>query len=198
MNITSLVKRATAPAVAFVCVGAGGLLLVPRDDSNDERLPTLVASSDIADGTDAARVRSRVEVRMLPPEARASGALSSTDEIPDGVLAYSHESGQQILTSSFAADRIAALGDSFVAVSIRVDSPRWVGPLVTTGRIVDVYEVDAEEVRLITTDAVIVDAPDPENLGAKDDSVVVLGVRKDALSAVVLAASNNAIWLVGS
>ena len=198
MNITSLVKRATAPAVAFVCVGAGGLLLVPRDDSNDERLPTLVASSDIADGTDSARVRSRVEVRMLPPEARASGALSSTDEIPDGVLAYSHESGQQILTSSFAADRIAALGDNFVAVSIRVDSPRWVGPLVTTGRIVDVYEVDAEEVRLITTDAVIVDAPDPENLGAKDDSVVVLGVRKDALSAVVLAASNNAIWLVGS
>jgi hypothetical protein len=61
-----------------------------------------------------------------------------------------------------------------------------------------VYEVDAEEVRLITTDAVIVDAPEPENLGAKDDSVVVLGVRKDALSAVVLAASNNAIWLVGS
>lgn len=198
MNVKSIVKRATAPAVAFVCVGAGGLLLVPRDESNEEKLPTLVAASDIADGTDAARVRGRVEVRMLPPEARVSGALTSADEIPDGVLAYAHESGQQILTSSFAADRIAALGDDFVAVSIRVDSPRWVGPLVTTGRIVDVYEVDAEEVRLITTDAVIVDAPEPENLGAKDDSVVVLGVRKDALSAVVLAASNNAIWLVGS
>ncbi|MEY4223210.1 MAG: hypothetical protein RIS33_144 [Actinomycetota bacterium] len=198
MNVKSIVKRATAPAVAFVCVGAGGLLLVPRDESNEEKLPTLVAASDIADGTDAARVRGRVEVRMLPPEARVNGALTSADEIPDGVLAYAHESGQQILTSSFAADRIAALGDDFVAVSIRVDSPRWVGPLVTTGRIVDVYEVDAEEVRLITTDAVIVDAPEPENLGAKDDSVVVLGVRKDALSAVVLAASNNAIWLVGS
>ncbi|MBU3688710.1 MAG: hypothetical protein B7C54_12685 [Acidimicrobiales bacterium mtb01] len=198
MNLKSIVKRATAPMVAFVCVGVGGLLLLPRDESNDQRLPTLVAASDIADGTDAARVRSRVEVRMLPPEARASGVLSAAEEIPDGVLAYSHESGQQILTSSFAADRIAALGDDFVAVSIRVDSPRWVGPLVITGRIVDLYEVDAEEVRLITTDAVIVDAPDPENLGAKDDAVVVLGVRKDALGAVVLAASNNAIWLVGS
>jgi len=198
MNITSKIKRATAPAVAFVCVGAGGLLLVPGGEASEERLPTLVAASDIVDGTDATRVRSRVEVRMLPPDARANGALTSADEIPDGVLAYSHESGQQILTSSFAADRIAALGDNFVAVSIRVESPRWIGPLVTTGRIVDVYQVDAEEVRLITTDAVIVDAPDPENLGAKDDSVVVLGVRKDALSAVVLAASNNAIWLVGS
>lgn len=198
MNITSKIKRATAPAVAFVCVGAGGLLLVPGDEASEERLPTLVAASDIVDGTDATRVRSRVEVRMLPPDARANGVLTSADEIPDGVLAYSHESGQQILTSSFAADRIAALGDNFVAVSIRVESPRWIGPLVTTGRIVDVYQVDAEEVRLITTDAVIVDAPDPENLGAKDDSVVVLGVRKDALSAVVLAASNNAIWLVGS
>lgn len=198
MNLKSIAKRATAPAIAFVCVGVGGLLLVPRDESTDERLPTVVATGDIADGTDAARVRSRVEVRMLPPEARASGALSSTDEIPDGVLAYSHETGQQILTNSFAADPIAALGDDYVAVSVRVDSPRWVGPLVTTGRIVDVYEVDAEEVRPITTDAVIVDAPDPENLGAKDDAVVVLGVRKDALSAVVLAASNNAIWLVGS
>lgn len=198
MNVKSMIKHATLPVVAFVCVGAGGLLLIPRDDSNDELLPTVVATSGIADGTDVARVRSRVEVRMLPADARANGALASPDDMPEGVLAYSLESGQQVLVSSFAADRIAALGDDFVAVSIRVDSPRWVGPVVTTGRIVDVYEVDDTDVRLITTDAVIVDSPSPDGLGSKDESVVVLGVRKDSLSAVVLAASKNAIWLVGS
>ena len=198
MNVNSRVKRAIAPAVAFVCVGAGGLLLLPNDKNDGERYPTLVATSDIPDGADAARVRSRVEVRMLPPEARASGALSSLDEVPDGVLAYPHEAGQQVLATSFAADRIAALGADFVAVSIRVDAPRWVGPLVTTGRIVDVYEVGPDSVRLVTKDAVIVDAPDPSEVGSKDESLVVLGVRSAALGEVVLAASNNAICLVGS
>ena len=199
-NVQSL-KRFAPATLAFVLVAFGTLLVLPKNDeaaNADERQPTLVLVRGVEAGTPASELVTDVEVKMLEPDARATGALSSLDEIPDGVLISNHVPGEQLLKSSFAANVVEGLGVGFVAVSVRLDAQRWVGPLVTTGDVVDVYDIGDEVALPIARDAVVLEAPTPTDLGPRDEAVISLGVPQSSLSAVLVAANDNRIWLVGA
>lgn len=194
-------RRFVPPALAFLLVGFGTLLVLPDDDEIAEarqRFPTLVVTSDIESGTSATELRSNTEVRFLEADARALGALSSLDEVPEGVLRFDHVVGQQLLRSSFATNVVVGLGEGFVAVSVRLDTERWVGPLVTTGEVVDLYDIGLDTASPIARRAVVLDAPSPLDSGPRDVAVISLAVPEPALSAVLIAASQGRIWLVGS
>lgn len=194
-------KRFVPAGVAFVLVAFGTLLVLPSNDETakaDLRRPTLVLSTDVESGTSTADLTAQVEVKMLEIDARASGALSSLDELPDGVLVSDHVAGQQLLSSSFAANVVEGLGEGFVAVSVRLDAERWVGPLVTTGDVVDVFDIGVDAATPIARRAVVLESPSPTDLGPRDEAVISLGVPEASLSAVLVAASENRIWLVGT
>lgn len=194
--------RRFVPAItAFVLVAVGTMLVLPSNDDRanaDQRLATLVAKSSIEAGVESDQLGSMVEVRMIPIEARAAGALASVEEIPEGVLIADFVSGQQLLASSIAENIVKGLGDGFVAVSVRLDLQRWAGPVLTTGNIVDVYDIFESAATLIAPKAVVLDAPTVESLGSRDESIVTLGVPESALAQVLVAANENRIWLVGS
>lgn len=199
MNITRL--REFAPAIgAFALVAVGTFVALPKDDPADatDLVPTVVATEDMPGGSDSDEVRSKVEIRFIDPAARARGALSTTAAIPDGVLIADLVTGQQLLSTSFSSTAVAALGDDYVAVSVRLDPQEWVGPVIITGNTVDVYDVFNEETTLVARGAVILDAPDPRSLEPTDDTVVSLGVRRESLPALLVAATNNRIWLTGA
>jgi hypothetical protein len=106
--------------------------------------------------------------------------------------------GQQLLVTSFADDAVAAVGAGRVSVSVRVDSQRWVGPFNTTGTVVDVYAIDENGATKISSGAVILGSPSTEDLTPKQDSIVSLAVREETLQAVLVAASENRLWMVGA
>jgi hypothetical protein len=56
-----------------------------------------------------------------------------------------------------------------VAISVRLDSQRWVGPVLLTGRTVNVYDIDPEGPRLISPEAVVVEAESPNNVDPKQE-----------------------------
>lgn len=201
MNITFSVKRFGPAVLAFLLVVFGVLLLLP-DDGNEAKanleVPVVVAESSLASGATASQVRGGVAVRMVPETARAAGAFSSIDEIPDGILAYSHVAGQQILKTSFSVNQLVALGDGYVAVSIRVESQRWVGPYVMSGTSVNIFDTEVTTASLISSDAVILGVPETEDLEPKEDTIISLGVKRESLNAVLVAASENRIWLVSA
>lgn len=199
-NLQSL-KRFAPAALAFVLVVFGTLMVLPQDDETanaDERQPTLVLTTDAEAGTPIADLTASIDVKMLEADARATGALASLDALPEGVLVADHVAGQQLLATSFAANVVEGLGDGFVAVSIRLDAQRWVGPLVTTGDVVDVYDIGVDAALPIARRAVVLEAPSPTDLGPRDEAVISLGVPESSLSAVLVAASDNRIWLVGA
>ncbi len=201
MNLAASLRRHRVTIAAFFLVLIGTLAVVPRGDESataTEKIPTLVVTSAIAKGSSSALVRASVEVRDLDADARATGALSSLDEIPDGVLVSAHVAGEQLLVSSFASDEVSALGPGFVSVSIRLDAQRWVGPLLTTGDTVDVFDVTDTGSTKIATKAVIIDAPSAAEVGPRDESIVSMGVPASALPAVLSAATSGRIWLVGA
>lgn len=192
--------RTIGPALAaFALVTIGTLIALPNDDSADanDKVPTVVATATMSSGTDTSDVRTKVEIRDLDPSARAQGALTSIDEIPDGVIAIGLVPGQQLLESSFASTSVAALGPDYVAVSVRLDPQQWVGPVIIAGNVVDVYDVFNEVTTLVAHEAVILDAPAADGLAPQDETIVSLGVRKESLPAVLVAATNNRIWLTG-
>lgn len=195
----SLVRKAAPAAAAFSIALVGIFFLVPRDDKADEQLvPVVVATRSLSDGTTTNAVRNGAEVRMVAASARAEGALGSLDSFPDGVLAYDHVVGQQILLTSFAQSRVRSLGTGYSAISVKLDPQRWVGALIEAGRIVDVYDTDGVAPRRVATRAVILEAPDPADLLPGDDTLVSLGVPEDSLADVLVAVANNRVWLVGS
>jgi len=199
-SIQSL-KRFAPAVLAFVLVAFGTFMVLPKDDdvaNADQRQPTLVLTADVETGTPVADLAADIEVRMLEADARATGAISSIDDLPEGVLIADHVAGQQLLSSSFAANVVEGLGEGFVAVSVRLDAQRWVGPLVTTGDVVDVYDIGVDAATPIAREAVVLEAPAPTDLGPRDESVISLGVPERSLSAVLVAASANRIWLVGA
>lgn len=194
-------RRFAPAALAFVLVAFGTLMVLPDDDevaNADQRRPTLVVTVDAESGTPSTDLRDSVEVKMLESDARATGALSSLDDLPEGVLVADHVAGQQLLASSFAANVVEGLGSGFVAVSVRLDAQRWVGPLVTTGDVVDVYDIVDGVATSIARDAVVLEAPVPTDIGPRDEAVIALGVPQGSLSAVLIAASESRIWLVGA
>ena len=201
MNIKFTIKRFGPAVLAFLLVVAGVLLVLPQDDKEakaNQEVPVVVATGSLASGASANQVRNSSEVRMVPATLRAAGAFASIEEIPDGVLAYSHVTGQQILKTSFSVNQLLALGDGYVAVSIRVESQRWVGPYVMAGKSVNIFDTNVTTASLISSDAVILGTPETADLEPKEDSIISLGIRQESLAAVLVAASENRIWLVST
>ena len=199
-NLQSM-KRFAPAVAAFVLVAFGTLMVLPKNDeaaNADERQPTLVLVREVEAGTAVSDLVTAVDIKMLEAEARATGARSSLDDLPEGVLVADHVAGEQLLESSFAKNVVEGLGVGFVAVSVRLDAQRWVGPLVTTGEVVDVYDIGDDVASPIARDAVVLEAPSPTDLGPRDEAVISLGVPRTSLSAVLVAASEGRIWLVGA
>lgn len=189
------------PAVAaFLLVTAGTALALPRGGDGTTAaslVPTVVARAEIPAGTRSDEMRELVKLTGIPAGGRAEGALSSLDDIPDGVLLATHVPGQQVLTTSFAATPVAALGEGYVAVSMSLDPQRWTGPLRVTGQRVDIYGIESGGAVLLSPGAVVLDPSTTSDAASADESVVTFGIKEDTVSAVLLAASDKRIWLVG-
>lgn len=190
-------RRIIPAALVFCTVAVGVYAAVPGRDARDASLvPVVVAAGRLDEGTAAMVVRRNVSVRMVPADARASGAITSVDRIPDGVLAYPLVGAQQLLTTSFAEDHVSSLGADYVAVSVMLDTQRWAGPVLQSGRRVDVWDTDEAGPKLVASDAVVLDPPSPAGLKADADTIISLGVRADSVAGVLLAAANKRVWLV--
>lgn len=198
MNNPSPRRRLVPATAAFAMTFVGVLALAPRSDESDgDLVPVLMATRELSDGTPADVVGGAVEVRMISSSVRADGAITSTDALPEGVLAYDLVAGQQVLATSFAESRVRSLGDGYVAVSVKLDPQRWVGALLEAGRIVDVYDTSETGPQRIASRAVILQSPETADLAPSEDTLVSLGVPEASLGDVLLAISNNRIWLVG-
>ena len=198
MNIKKAGRKFLPAVVVFSLTFVGVLALAPRDKKTDDSLvPVIVATRSLADGTRTSDVRKAAAVRMVPESARAAGALTRLQAMPDGVLAYDHVAGQQLLSTSFAGSHVRSLGIGFVAISLKLDPQRWVGAWLEAGRIVDIYDTADTGPRLVASRSVILSAPDPAELQPNDDAIVSLGVPKESLSDVLSAAADNRVWLVG-
>ena len=210
-------RRLIVPLAAGALVTLGTLLLVtPGGSGTDtaepapELFPTVVAAEPIAAGTPIAGLAERLEIRMLPADARATGTFASLDEIeahaePDEAIVVDDLAiGEHLLRTDVASDPVAAVaegyGRDYVAVSVRVDPQRWVGPFSTTGAEVDVYStgVDGTASRLIVSAARIIAAPDTAELDPRSESVITLAVPADSVTAVIDAAATGTLWTVGS
>jgi hypothetical protein len=186
--------------IAFILIAVGTVVLINARESSVaslDRVPTLVLTERVEQGTNSVNLVSLIEIRQFEPEARPEGALSSIEELPEGVLASTHVAGQALLATSIAPNRVAPLGPGFVAISVRLDSQRWVGPVLLTGRTVDIYDIDPDAPRLISPAAVVVEVISPTAVDPKQETILSLGVREETLPAVLAAASDNRIWLVG-
>lgn len=198
MSNPSLGRRLLPASAAFAMTFVGVLALAPRGDDTDRDLvPVLMATRGLSDGTSTDVVAGAVEVRMVPASVRADGAFTSADALPEGVLAYDLVPGQQVLSTAFAESRVRSLGDDYVAVSAKLDPQRWVGALLEAGRIVDVYDTTETGSVRIASRAVILQSPDTADLAPSEDTLVSLGVPEASLADVLLAISNNRMWLVG-
>ena len=195
--------RILAPLGVGIFVMVGTLALLGKEDSSADGvlIPTLVATRAIPASTPVADLAEYTEIRDLPAAARATGALGSTAELSAdlgvGVVARGLVPGQQVLSSSIAADPIAAVADDHVAVSVRLEPQRWVGPFQTTGATVAVYEIGETGSKSIVDEARIVLSPDPNGLEPKSEAVITLAVPANRVSAVIAAAATGKLWLVG-
>ena len=194
------IRRFAPAAGAFLLVAGGTLFALPNSDdggSTTKQLPTVVAIAPLAGGSDSEQVRASVEIRQVDIEDRPVGALSATSEIPDGVLVAPHVVGQQLLETSFAENKVEALGDNYVSVSVRLESQRWVGPVLISGMTVNIFEITLTGATEVAKKAVVLEAPTPDDVEPKADAIVSLGIPRDSLPKVLLAASENRLWLVG-
>jgi hypothetical protein len=197
---TSRILRYWPSLIAFMLIAVGTVVLINARDSSVaslDRVPTLVLTERVEQGTSSANLVSLLEIRQFEPDARPEGALSSLEDLPDGVLASTHVAGQALLATSIAPNRVASLGPGYVAISVRLDSQRWVGPVLLTGRTVEIYDIDPTAPRLISPAAVVVEVISPTAVDPKQETILSLGVREETLPAVLAAASDNRIWLVG-
>jgi hypothetical protein len=199
----TIVRRAIKylPALlAFGCVLGGSLLLLPRDQDTAGAQPlvgVVVLSRDMAEGTPADEVRGAAELRQLPREAVPEGSLDSLNDITGGVLAVDHVAGQQLTAHSFARNRVAAVGADFLVVSVRLPAQSWTGAFRIAGDVVDVYALSDDDASLVSSDAVVLDSPPLDEVQPSTDSVITLAVRRATLPAVLLAAREERLWLVG-
>ena len=195
-------RRAAVPIAAFAITAVGLYALTADGSTTTEVAPdgvaTVVATRAVAAGASTAEIIAASEVRMLPATARAEGALTATDAVPSGILVTDLVPGQQVLSSSVADDVVDALGDGLVAVSVRLDPQRWSGPFTTTGDIVDVHEVADTGTTVLATEVRIVATPDTAELDPRSEQVITLAVPSDTVGAVITAAADNRLWLVGS
>lgn len=198
---SGLVRRVGPALAAFVLVALGVMVLAGggRDSAtaeSDALRPTVVAVGPIEAGTAVDALGSRVEVRMLPEDARAQGAVESVTQLPTGVLAGAHVAGQQVLSTSVIDDVRARLGKGMVAVSAKLDPAQWSGPVATTGTRVNVYAIGGPSADLIAVGVVVLNAPDPSTLAPQQEAIVTLGVPDAQVSRVIGAVAGAGIWLV--
>jgi hypothetical protein len=197
MKIREKLKKYWVPIAVFVLATAGLISLLPRSDNAADatiEFPTLIVTSDLPAGTDSSIVQLHVDVRLIPASARASGALASLGDIPHGLLNSHHVVGQQLLISSFDKNQVRAIGEGYVALSIRLDPQRWTGPYTASGQRVDIFDVGPTNVELISADAVIINAP-ATDIKPDDTSVVTFGVHRESVNAVLMAAKNDQVWV---
>ena len=200
MKISRKIKRFIPATAIFLLVTLGLLQLIPNEQNAvvaTELTPTVVFTQIATAGTNSSDLRAQIEIRMLEPQSRASGSLSSFDEIPEGVLVSDHVEGQQLLISSIAANAVEGLGAGFVAISVAMDSQRWLGPLLSTGTTVDVYEIVGDVSTRIAQNAVILNEPSTDDPASNDLQIVSLAVPGTSLNQVLVAANENRLWLVG-
>ena len=196
-----MLRRIGPALAAFVLVALGVLVLAgggkgAASASSDTLQPTLVAVAAIDAGTTTGSLGTKVEVRMLPADARAAGAVDSVGALPQGVLATDHVAGQQILASSIVDDVRSRLGKGMVAVSAKLDPAQWSGPVATTGNRVNVYAIGGANAELIATGVVVLSAPDPSAVTPQQEAIVTLGVPDAQVSRVIGAVAGAGIWLV--
>lgn len=200
MTIKDKLRRWAPAVVAFLLVAGGTLAALPSKPGKvgaTDLVPALFATSRMDAGTPSGEVRGNVEVRRIPADLRADGALSSESEIPAGVLAATHVAGQQLLRTSFAANRASAIGDGYAVVSVKLDAQRWLGPVKVTGKFVSVYSILEGHATLICSDAIVLDAPSTGDVKPTDNSVISLGVKREFLDQIVTAADEEHLWLTG-
>ncbi len=200
MRVPSTVRKFAPSVGAFVLVCAGALMLLPQNDASkaSSDVTVVIVTRALPEGTPSADVRDSLATRTIPAEAVVQGALTSVAQVPDGVLAVPLAEGQQLTPLSFASTRVAALGDGFVAVSVRLDSQRWTGPAKVTGERVDVYGVRTGATEILAAGATVLDSPPVDGLAPRDDAIVTLGVPRASVEAVLIAASEERLWLVGT
>lgn len=200
MRVNEKYKRFIPAIAIFLLVTFGLLQLIPTNKNvavSTELIPTVVFTQIASAGTNSSDLVSQIEIRMMDTQSRASGSLSSIEEIPSGVLVSDHVEGQQLLISSIAANAVDGLGVGFVAVSVAMDAQRWIGPLLATGTIVDVYEVIGETSTRIAENAVILNEPTVDESSSNDQTIISLAVPGSSLNQVLVAANENRLWLVG-
>ena len=176
------------------------MLALPREDgatTSADLVPTVVATARLERGTTTSDLLRNAEVRLLPRDARADGAYEALSDVPAGVLTSPHVRGEQIIPESIAESQVAALGPGYVAVSVRLDTQRWRGPVEATGRIVDVFVVTNGESELISARAVVLHSPASAEMEPRDDAIITLGVQKSTLGRVIAAATEDRLWLAG-
>lgn len=194
--------RRIGPALgAFVLVALGVLVLAngnkkSADASSDGLRATVVATAPVASGTTVEQLGASVEVRMLPTNSRAQGAVESVTALPAGVVAVDLVPGQQVLTSNVVDDVRNSLGKGRVAVSARLDPAQWTGPVAATGTRVNVYAIGGANAELIATDVIVLASPDPSTLTPQQEAVITLGVTDAQVSRVIGAVSGAGVWLV--
>lgn len=200
MTSKRALRRLLPPVLAFIVAASGAVMVLNSSSSTvvaaPEQFPTLVAITDLKAGSPASSLTTRTEVRRLPAEARAAGAVASLDELPtDSVLASAMVAGQQILSSSVEADPRTSVGSGLVAVSAKLDPQQWAGPVAISGTRVDVYAIESPTATLIARGVTVLDAPDPMTLAPQQEVVVILGVAPAEVSTVIGAIAGNGIWL---
>ena len=62
---------------------------------------------------------------------------------------------------------------------------------------VNIFEITLTGATEVAKKAVVLEAPTPDDVEPKADAIVSLGVPRESLPKVLLAASENRLWLVG-
>jgi hypothetical protein len=200
MSLKRRITKYMPAMLAFAFVLAGSWMLLPRDESTadaDAQVSVVVLDRAMPEGTSALEARKAATVRSLPAEAVVDGAFDSLDDITDGVLAVDHASGQQLTALSFARNRVAAVGAGFVVTSVRMSAQHWSGAIRISGDTVDVYALTETGAVMVSPAAVVLDSPSLDDLQPTDDAVITIAVRRDTLPAVLVAAQEEQLWLVG-
>ena len=200
MKMNEKLKKFVPAIAIFFLVTFGLLQVIPNEKDStvaSELIPTVVFTQFANSGLNTSEITSQIEIRLLEPQARANGSLSSFDEIPEGVLVSDHVEGQQLLISSIAANAVDGLGAGFIAISVAMDSQRWAGPYLSTGTVVDVYEIVDQVSTRIAENAVILNEPSTDDLASSDQQIISLAIPGSSLNQVLVAANESRLWLVG-
>lgn len=194
------IRRFLPATLAFVFVFIGSWILLPRSTATPESTDTVgvvVLTRPMPKGSSAEDVRRASSVKQLPIDLVIDGAYDSFDDISTGVLLFDHAARQQIADQSFAPNRVAAVGPDFVVTSVRLSPQTWTGAVRISGSTVDIYALEDTRANLIAPGSVILDSPPIDDVQPSDDAVITLAVRRETLSSVLLAASEERLWLVG-